>query len=35
LASDLQSDGAKAFDESWKNLLAAMEAKGKQLKLAS
>ena len=35
LAADLQSLGAKAFDESWQHLLAAMEAKGKQLKVAS
>jgi transaldolase len=31
LASDLQSQGAKSFDESWKNLLDAIEAKGKVL----
>lgn len=35
LAADLQSNGAKAFDESWQNLLGAIESKGKQLKLAS
>jgi transaldolase len=31
LASDLQSQGAKAFDESWSKLLDAIEAKGKVL----
>jgi transaldolase len=31
LASDLQSQGAKSFDESWKNLLDAIETKGKVL----
>jgi len=35
LAADLQSNGATAFDESWQNLLSAIESKGKQLKLAS
>jgi transaldolase len=35
LAADLQANGAKSFDESWKNLLGAIESKGKQLKLAS
>jgi len=35
LAADLQSDGAKAFDESWQSLLNAIESKGKQLKAAS
>src|ERR1700691_5072506 len=35
LAADLQSQGAKAFDESWQALLAAIETKGKALKLAS
>jgi len=35
LAADLQSNGAKSFDESWSNLLTAIESKGKQLKLAS
>jgi transaldolase len=35
LAADLQSNGAKAFDESWRDLLNAIESKGKQLKLAS
>jgi transaldolase len=31
LASDLQSQGAKAFDESWSKLLDAIEAKGEVL----
>jgi transaldolase len=31
LAADLQSNGAKSFDESWQNLLGAIESKGKQL----
>jgi transaldolase len=31
LAADLQSQGAKSFDESWQNLLSAIESKGKQL----
>jgi transaldolase len=31
LAADLQSQGAKAFDESWKTLLDAIEHKGKVL----
>lgn len=31
LAADLQSQGAKAFDESWKKLLDAIEVKGKVL----
>ena len=35
LAADLQSQGAKSFDESWQNLLAAVEAKGKELQQAS
>jgi transaldolase len=35
LAADLQSNGAKAFDESWRDLLNAIESKDKQLKLAS
>jgi transaldolase len=35
LAADLQANGAKSFDESWQNLLNAIESKGKQLKLAS
>ena len=30
-AADLQSQGAKSFDESWKKLLEAIEAKGKVL----
>ena len=35
LAADLQSQGAKSFDESWQNLLGAIETKGKQLQIAS
>jgi transaldolase len=35
LAADLQAKGAKSFDESWQNLLSAIESKGRQLKLAS
>jgi transaldolase len=35
LAADLQANGAMSFDESWKNLLRAIESKGRQLKLAS
>ena len=35
LAADLQANGAKSFDESWQNLLGAIESKGKQLRLAS
>jgi transaldolase len=35
LAADLQSQGAKAFDESWKKLLDAIETKGKVLQAAS
>jgi transaldolase len=31
LAADLQSKGAKSFDESWQNLLGAIESKGKEL----
>jgi len=31
LAADLQSQGAKAFDESWSKLLDAIEVKGKLL----
>jgi transaldolase len=31
LAADLQSGGAKSFDESWQKLLGAIESKGKQL----
>jgi transaldolase len=34
LAADLQSQGAKSFDESWKNLLGAIESKGKELQPA-
>jgi transaldolase len=35
LAADLQSQGAKSFDESWKNLLSAIESKGKELQPVS
>ena len=35
LAGELQSNGAKAFDKSWEELLNAIESKGKQLTLAS
>ena len=35
LAADLQSKGAKSFDESWQNLLGAIESKGKQLQTVS
>ncbi len=35
LAADLQSNGAKSFDESWQNLLSAIESKGKQLQPVS
>jgi transaldolase len=35
LALDLQSQGAKSFDESWQNLLGAIETKGKELQPAS
>jgi transaldolase len=35
LAADLQSQGAKAFDESWSKLLAAIAGKGKALKGAA
>ena len=35
LAADLQSQGAEAFDESWKKLLEAIEAKGKVLQGAA
>src|SRR4051812_9856645 len=35
LAADLQSQGAKSFDESWRNLLGAIESKGKELQHAS
>jgi transaldolase len=34
LAADLQSKGAKSFDESWQNLLSAIESKGKELQPA-
>jgi transaldolase len=34
LAAELQSNGAKSFDESWQNLLGAIESKGKQLQPA-
>ena len=35
LAADLQSNGAESFDESWQNLLGAIESKGKQLQTVS
>jgi transaldolase len=35
LAADLQSNGAKSFDESWQNLLGAIESKGKALQTVS
>jgi transaldolase len=35
LASHLQSQGAKSFDESWQNLLRAIETKGNELQHAS
>ena len=35
LAADLQSQGAKSFDESWQNLLGAVESKGKELQHTS
>jgi transaldolase len=35
LAADLQSQGAKSFDESWKNLLGAIASKGQQLQPVS
>jgi transaldolase len=35
LAADLQSQGAKSFNQSWQNLLSAIESKGKQLELAT
>ena len=35
LAADLQTKGAKSFDESWQNLLSAIESKGKQLQTVS
>ena len=35
LATDLQSNGAKSFDESWQNLLSAIKSKGKELQTVS
>jgi transaldolase len=35
LSADLQSQGAKAFDESWSKLLSALEAKTKVLHTAA
>jgi transaldolase len=35
LAADLQSQGAKSFDESWQHLLTAIESKGKELQPVS
>jgi transaldolase len=35
LAADLQSHGAQSFDESWQNLLSAIESKGKALQTVS
>jgi transaldolase len=35
LAADLQSQGAKSFDESWQHLLGAIESKGKELQPVS
>jgi transaldolase len=35
LASELQTHGAQSFDESWQNLLSAIESKGKQLQTVS
>jgi transaldolase len=35
LAADLQSQGAKTFDESWQSLLSAIESKGKELQTVS
>jgi transaldolase len=35
LAADLQSNGAQSFDESWQNLLSAIESKGKELQTVS
>jgi transaldolase len=35
LAADLQSKGAESFDESWQNLLGAIESKGKELQPVS
>jgi transaldolase len=31
LGADLQTEGAKSFDDSWKELLSAIEAKSKAL----
>jgi transaldolase len=35
LAADLQSQGAKSFDESWQSLLSAIKSKGKELQTVS
>jgi transaldolase len=35
LAAELQSQGAKSFDQSWQNLLGAIESKGKELQPVS
>src|SRR5580693_5724145 len=35
LGADLQSNGAKSFDESWQNLLGAINSKGKELQTVS
>jgi transaldolase len=35
LAADLQSQGAESFDESWKNLLSALDSKAKELQATS
>src|SRR6201994_148270 len=35
LGTDLQTKGAKTFDESWQNLLSAIESKGKELQTVS
>ena len=35
LPAELQSQGAKSFDESWQNLLGAIETKGKELSAPS
>jgi transaldolase len=32
LGTDLQTEGAKSFDDSWQDLLAAIEAKSKALR---
>jgi transaldolase len=32
LRADLQTEGAKSFDDSWQNLLNAIEAKSRALK---